>query len=411
TTRGLKTAGLLGPVFLLAPLSLLSLRSAAGRRLLLPALVFLLPYPANLGTRFLLPAATFVAPAIAIGLGGGTDRRLVLALKGFATWPWRAANPWRITPLSVRVWLGTGTVLALLVLVHAWLSWPSHIEWYAHHGAWRLTNVPIRAALRIQPEDEYIGNVLHEHFQMVRFIERATPPGSRIYSLGSLPEAYCSREILTSFYSASNERLRETLCAAIQGLLPPTRLVTFRISNQPLRRLRLVQTGSGGLSTPAVNEMRIFGPSGELRPGAGWRFYARPFPWDAGLAFDRNPTTRWSAWQEIREGAWIQVDFSKEETIAGVRLEAAPDQNLVQWVLQAETRPGRWSALPAAVEQTIVPAPPDLRGAATSQLKRQAIRYLFVEPSYPVEDFNDHAREWGIRPLVHYGAAWLYYLE
>src|SRR5207248_10530660 len=60
TTRGDVLTGLVGPVFLLAPLGLLALRWPDGRRLVGAALLFGIPYIANIGTRFLLPALPFV---------------------------------------------------------------------------------------------------------------------------------------------------------------------------------------------------------------------------------------------------------------------------------------------------------------------------------------------------------------
>ena len=122
TLSGAALQGLLGPVFLLAPLSLLALRYPAGRRLLLAAFVFLLPYPANLGTRFLLPAATFIAPAIGLALRGSS------------------------------------AIVAPILLLHALLSWPSNIHWYSDMNCWRLGQPSLRAALRLESEDEYLRN-------------------------------------------------------------------------------------------------------------------------------------------------------------------------------------------------------------------------------------------------------------
>src|SRR5581483_3946635 len=53
TVRGHLSRGLLGPVFLLAPLALFALRWPRGRRLLAAAAVFALAWPANVDTRFL----------------------------------------------------------------------------------------------------------------------------------------------------------------------------------------------------------------------------------------------------------------------------------------------------------------------------------------------------------------------
>jgi len=59
TTHG-SLAGLLGPVFLLAPIALLALRRREGRQLLLAALVFGATYFTNISTRFLIPPLPFV---------------------------------------------------------------------------------------------------------------------------------------------------------------------------------------------------------------------------------------------------------------------------------------------------------------------------------------------------------------
>jgi hypothetical protein len=66
--RGGALQGLIGPVFLLAPLALLSLRSRVGRLLLLGAVVFALPYATNIGTRFLIPALPFVALGMSLAI-------------------------------------------------------------------------------------------------------------------------------------------------------------------------------------------------------------------------------------------------------------------------------------------------------------------------------------------------------
>ena len=374
TMRGDKTQGVLGPIFLLAPFSLLALRRATGRRLLLVTVVFLLPYPSNLGTRFLLPAATFLAPAIATGLGGGIG-------------------------------------LAMLVVVHAFLSWPSHVHWYCARYAWRLDEIPVRAALRVTAEEEYLLQHLGANYEIARLIEYVTPPGSKIYSIDVPPQAYCAREILPYFYSAFNRRLFENLCTPFEGRLQPLRTLTFRFVPRTLTGLRLVQTGAQGAIVPTLHEMRVYGPGGELQRQSAWRINAHPFPWDVGLAFDRNPATRWSAWQEMARGSWISVEFDREETISSVKLETSDDQAAVRWNVEGESTPGNWFALNASGELGHVAAPPDLRKAAIEQLKLYHIQYLLVEAGFASADFRDHAREWGIRPIGESQGIRLYQLE
>ncbi len=68
TTSG-RLAGVLGPVFLLAPIALLSLRRREGRQLLLAAAVFGATYFSNIGARFLIAPLPFVALAMMLALG------------------------------------------------------------------------------------------------------------------------------------------------------------------------------------------------------------------------------------------------------------------------------------------------------------------------------------------------------
>jgi hypothetical protein len=270
---------------------------------------------------------------------------------------------------------------------------------------------PVRAALRLESEDQYLSAQFGDDYRLVRFIEKATPPGSKILTLspGAPPAAYCAREILVSFYSALNKRLCEGLYAQLNIALQPVRILTFKFSPQVLHGLRLLETGSTTPSTPSINEVRIFGPSGELQP-RGWHLDARPFPWDVGMAFDRNPVTRWDAWQETRSGAWVEADFGTEEMLNAVRLETRPGQNVVQWELQGETASRKWSALRSAIQEAYLPAL-DVRQAAIEELKRNGIRYLLVDMPFAAAEFRDHAREWGIRPLGEFGKRAVYYVE
>jgi hypothetical protein len=177
-----------------------------------------------------------------------------------------------------------------------------------------------------------------------------------------------------------------------------------------LHGLRLLETGSTEPGTPSINELRIFGASGELLRAPGWHLDARPFPWDVGLAFDRNPVTRWDAWQETRTGAWVEADFGTEETVNAVRLETLPGQNVIQWELQGETAPRQWSALPSTIQEATLPAL-DMRRGAIEELKRNSIRYLLVDMPFAAAEFRDNARAWGIKPLGEFGRRALYYVE
>jgi len=179
TLRGSALGGLLGPVFLLAPLALLSLRRREGRQLLLAALVFSANYFGNIGTRFLIPSLPFVALAMMLALNAAP--RAVLAI----------------------------------ALLHAAISWPSILRRYSGFGAWTLVKVPVREALRIKPEEGFLESNL-PHYGVDRMIERETPPGANILSLTPIPEAYTTRNILVAYQSAENIAAREVLWDSVE---------------------------------------------------------------------------------------------------------------------------------------------------------------------------------------------------
>jgi hypothetical protein len=92
TFRGEATQGLVGPVFLDAPLALLALWTPSGRRLLVPFLLVFAIYFGNVGTRFLIPSLPFLALLMALALE-------------------------QVAP-----------VLILLVAIHAVISWPASLQ-------------------------------------------------------------------------------------------------------------------------------------------------------------------------------------------------------------------------------------------------------------------------------------------
>jgi len=373
TVSGEKLQGLVGPVFLLAPLALLALRHPAGRQLLLAALVFFIPYPSNVGARFFLPCAAFLAPALALGL-----------------------SSWTVIPM-------------LLVLLHAWLSWPTNVRSYCQQYAYRLDHTQVRAALRLESEDEYLGRHL-PGYAIARRVEKETPPGSRIFSFDNPPEAYCAREFLISFQAGLNERLRYTLYAGFDPDLQPLKVLTFRIPPNRFRRLRVVQTASGRPDVPGISEFEIFGPKGRLPRTSAWRIHAHPFPWDAELAFDGNPSTQWNAWEPMKAGMSVEVDLGSEEAITAVQLDVTPDQGYMKWQLEGESA-GRWTVLNAAPQSAALEKM-DLRKAAIQELKRNGIGYVLVPDSeFAAPDFRDNTPLWGIHQLAETGGNRLYQVE
>ncbi|MBL0155566.1 MAG: hypothetical protein IPP47_00380 [Bryobacterales bacterium] len=165
TVNGLRLTGVVGPIFLLAPLGLLALRRREGRQVLLAALVFGLPYFANIGTRFLLPCLPFLSLALAMAL----------------------AQP---------LWLGCAVVLA-----HAVLSYPPVLSRYVHPGAWRIEGAEWAAALRLKPEPQYLQQTLAE-YEMSLEINKTVPREQHIFSLSGFRSSTSSRRS----FSPANRR-------------------------------------------------------------------------------------------------------------------------------------------------------------------------------------------------------------
>lgn len=376
TISGAALQGLLGPVFLLAPLSLLALRYPAGRRLLLAGFVFLLPYPANLGTRFLLPAAMFIAPGIGLALRGSS------------------------------------AIIGPILLLHALLSWPSNIHWYSDINSWRIREPSLRAALRLESEDEYLRKRMGAEYEIARLMERLTPPGSHIFSIGTPLMAYCARDILPSFYSAFNLRMLYTLCAGFDLRLQPLRVLTFRFAQQRLRAVRLLEGKAARPTVPSIQELRIFGPASELQPQPAWRLNARPFRWDVNLAFDHNPATRWSAWQQVPSGSWIEAQFERDELVSAVTIETSRDQESIPWTVEGKIAADRWVSLSTSPEVTSAPPFADIRRRALQELKRNHIEYLLIDSDFAIPEFRDHPQQWGVHLLGERGGTrWFYRLE
>ena len=220
TVRG-QLAGVIGPLFLLAPAALLALRRREGRGLLLAAAVFGSTYFGNIGTRFLV----WVLPFLAVAMG--------------------------------MVFLRVRYLAPALVAAHAVLSWPAVIPAYSIETAWRLTTIPWRAALRIVPEETFLERKLI-NYHAVRLLERAVPEGAPVLTFAQLPEAYTSRDVRVVYQSASGRLLGGMLQMPLIQEYVPNWLLHFRFPAQQLRKVRVVQTARGEPDWWNVGEMRVY---------------------------------------------------------------------------------------------------------------------------------------------------------
>jgi hypothetical protein len=362
TAWGEKLNGILGPVFLLAPLALLAARSAEGRRLLLAAVFALSTYPSNVGTRFLIPAAPMVALAMA-----------------------------SVVPSR---W-----VLAGVLAIHAVLSWPSVIPSYANPWTWRLVKVTWKEALRLRSEENYIQSLVGA-YGITRKIEELVPAGRRTLGFTQIPEAYTSREYLVGFQSAEGNGLRDIFLTALDYGRQATRHVKLALPAGRYEAIRVVQNRDDPGGQWSVAEVRVRSGEREVPRSAHWRLRAEPTAYDIGKAFDNSYVTRWLTDQGRYSGMYLEIDFGRAEELDNILLQLSPDQPWETFHVEA-LREGAWQRLPTKVTKQEMTGQRGLRRAAVEELLRRNIHYMAIaESDYGFEDVEINRNVWGLEEIA-----------
>ena len=365
--------GIIGPIFLLAPLALLALRQSSGRRLLLAGLVFGLPALLNAQTRFLLPALPFVSLALGQAL----------------------ARPRALLPI--------------LAVAHAIAGVPPVLALYSNRYNWRLESLPVSAALRLVPEPAFLAEHIPD-YPLKYVLESNTPPDAKVFTWTVEESAYINRNLSPWYESALGNLGMDLLSTPLLTEKQPTVSLRLHFSPVTTRRLRVVQTASGN-GYWNIAELRIFSQGREVPRLPGWRMSAQPNRWEAGLAFDNNYASRWSSWQAMSPGMFVSVVFGKRETVDEVVCEMGPNQE-AQIQVEIATEDGRWTPVPATVERGVRPIPSDLRREAMRSLKAHGITHLVMrEGDFPTADIRNHADLWGLVELSVVGPLHIYRLE
>jgi hypothetical protein len=376
TIQGNRVTGFFGPLFLLTPLALFALRSSAGRRLLLAATIFALPYFGNVGARFLIPVIPFVSLALALVL---------------------EHVPW---------------LLLLITGAHAVASLPPAYKHYTvSDGNWLLPKVSPKAALRIIPEDTYLSRESPE-YNVDRMIERLVPPGGRVFSFYGPAESYTTRQILISYMSAENEVLADILWTPLFGDYAPKRMLKFQFPAREFQKIRVVQTENVPDQQWTLAELRVFRAGREIPRARAWSLTASPNPWDVQLAFDNSPVTRWRSWQAAQPGMYVEVDFGRPQLIDSVVVESSLDFAKTKVKLEGLEPGGHWTTVSVRADEGIRPIPVSLRLAASEELKARGVRYLLIDDTdLRADDFRVYAKLWGITQLGQWRGKRLYYIQ
>jgi hypothetical protein len=373
--RGGHLQGVVGPVFLAAPIALLALRFRAGRRLLLAAGVLLVPYFGNIGTRFIIPCLPFIA--LAMTLAVGNLPRLVAAL----------------------------------VLFHSIVSWPPMIPTYADPIAWKIIHFPLQAALRRESEDSFLRRRL-DGYPEARMIEEHVPRGGRVLAMTSIAESHTSREILVAFQAAFNQLLMDTINTGWNDSFRPKLAMVFQFPERTLRRIRISQTAQGRPHTQwNVHEVRYLRGGVELLRSPQWRLRAWPNSWDVQLAFDNSPATRWRSWEVPAPGMYIETDFGVDQRVDQVAVETSEDGVSSATTMQIEMMDGngRWVKLAGDPQMRELRVPVWLRRSASYELHARGVNYMLVHDNdFGAGDYLDDPGSWGFEIIARTGNATLY---
>jgi hypothetical protein len=365
--RGANTGGIIGPVFLAAPLALLALRQRAGRRLLAAGALLLATYFFNIENRMLIPCLPFFSLAMALSLDFSPP------------------------------------LLMVLMLFHAITSWPAGIRVYASPSVWSLNRMLYREALRIVPQDVALRRA-SDTYSLARMIESNVPKGERVLAMEEVPFSYTSREVLVGFESAFNEELRDILNAGWNVGQQPTVTHTFRFPATVTRGVRLVEAALSKEHSGqewGVHELRFYNHDMELLRRPEWRLQAWPNPWDVQLAFDNSAATRWRSWERAKPGMYLEADFSKPQTVDRVTVETCPDDSGIQTVIQVLDDRGNWRQIGGQATEENVKLRGNIRRAAVYELHVRGVNYLLMrDTDYGSEDIRENPESWGLKEIA-----------
>jgi len=277
---GDRFSGTYGPLLWALPLGLAAWRRRAGRLCLLAALILALPWVSNKGARFLMPAVAMA----------GLPLGMVL--------PRRAA------------WAA--------IAVQAVVCWPQVLNAWQPDWTFRLHRFPWRAALRAEPEADYLARSSFE-YRVARMLEGATPPGARTYSFDTVANAYLARDVTVSWQSAEGDRMADVLRMATVYRRDSLYAWSGNWPAIPLRALRFRLPASDPAEWD-ICEVELRSGGERLATSPQWTLRAWPNPWETPAAFDGNPATRWRTWQPMRAGMFFEIGLDHPQRLTGALL-------------------------------------------------------------------------------------------
>lgn len=352
---GERLQGTLGPLLLLIPGGLLALRRRPGRWCWAAALLLAIPWALNAGARFLMPALPFLWLALAS------------VLPAFALSP--------------------------VVALHALLSWPEVLALYQEPNAWRLRELPVRAAFRLEPEETYLPRKIGE-YKLARLLEDATKPDETTLALWAVPRAYTTRRVDEYWHTAAAVEAAEMLVRAYRA--EPLQRLRAEWPAESVTGLRLRAYASQSAEWD-VAEVRVFHGEDPIHSSPNWTASAKPNRWKARLAFDGIAASRWTSDGDLLAGSHLEIVMDRSIRASAIELDCtgrAPVE------VDARGIDGRWRAV---TDRFVIqpPVTPELRRGAIAGVRNAGFHYILAPTGREGlgelgADLEIRAAEWGI---------------
>lgn len=371
--RGQRLQGLLGPLILLFPLSLLGLRRRAQAILLCLGTILLIPYALNIGARFTMPALPFFA-------------------------------------LALCAWLPRWGALAAAA-THAVICWPWVVALYAAPYAPRLQSFPWRAALHWEPEAAYVQREVSE-YAMAERLNQTVRPGTKVLDFGSTPQLYTDATVLGPWQMPATARAQEALIFAQfrQAWLEEWRTHEQQRPASAVRvRLETVEATAWN-----VQELALYRSGERLRPDHRWTVAAWPNVTGATLTSDANWLTRWSATMPLRLGMFVEFAFDEPVLLDEVRMTCPVREMGGRLSVYVRDPVGGWHRLPP-MQSRLLPAT-DLRQSPARYLRAAGMPYLILpsDNSWPGElrrEIDENPAAWGVQRVAEDMGQVLYHVR
>jgi hypothetical protein len=279
--------------------------------------------------------------------------------------------------------------------------------WQASYS-FGLHDFPLAAALRIEPEADYLARRVVE-YPVARMVEENTPPDARVFSFDPVASAYLPRAVTVSWQSAEGDRMAESLKAGFHA----DQMYRHGIVWWPewLRGFRFRLTAPMAREWD-IAEVVVQRQTAHIRPAADWTLRAWPNVWEAPLALDGNYTTGWRTWRPAEAGTMFEVDFGSPVHADGVTLVSRTRGDKLPLEIWVKQLGGGWRLLaknPATGKNAAVIERP----AATDALRRAGFGYVLA----PVEgkgygaiglDMLIKPADWGVDAVARAGGLVLF---